>query len=90
MTYLDPKEVIHVTAVAQSQSHDPMREAAASANAVGRVADNEATLNDGYGIAIAEPRSKAEVDAAGNAAEGNRRGTVLDPRPKKRDSWWGR
>jgi parallel beta-helix repeat protein len=55
-----------------------------------QLADNEATLNDGYGIAIAEPRSKAEVDPAGNTAEGNRRGTVLDPRPKKRDSWWGR
>jgi parallel beta-helix repeat protein len=54
-----------------------------------QLADNEARLNDGYGIAIAEPRSKADVDPKGNTAEGNRAGTVLDPRPKK-GSWWGR
>jgi hypothetical protein len=52
--------------------------------------ENEARSNDGYGIAIAEPKSKAEVDPKGNTADGNRRGTVLDLRPKKGGSWWGR
>ncbi len=54
------------------------------------VAENEARLNDGYGIAIVEPSSKAEVDPKGNTAADNRRGPVLDPRPKRGDSWWGR
>ncbi len=54
------------------------------------LADNEVKLNDGWGIAITEPKSKADVDPKGNTAEGNRRGTVLDLRPKKGGSWWGR
>ena len=54
------------------------------------LAENEARLNDGYGITIADPKSTADVDPNGNVAEGNRQGTILDPRPKKGGSWWGR
>jgi parallel beta-helix repeat protein len=55
-----------------------------------QLADNEARLNDGYGITIADPMSKADVDPMSNTNDGNRRGTILDPRPKKGGSWWGR
>jgi parallel beta-helix repeat protein len=54
------------------------------------LAENEARLNDGCGISIADPASKADVDPRSNNTEGNRRGTILDPRPKKGGSWWGR
>lgn len=54
------------------------------------LSENEARLNDGYGITIADPKSKADVDPEVNTTEGNRRGPILDPRPKKGGSWWGR
>jgi parallel beta-helix repeat protein len=53
-----------------------------------RLEEIDARFNEGYGVAIAEPKSVVEFDARQSVLEGNKKGPVLETRPKKA-SWWG-
>jgi parallel beta-helix repeat protein len=53
-----------------------------------RLEATTARFNEGYGVAIAEPKSGADFDARQNVLEGNKKGPVLETRPKK-GGWWG-
>lgn len=51
--------------------------------------ENESRFNDGYGVAVAEPKSTVVFDPRKNKFDGNRKGPILETRhPKKSGGWW--
>ena len=48
----------------------------------------EATRNDGYGVVIAGDRSRVVLDPRKGLLDGNKKGPLLDLRPKKPGGWW--
>ena len=54
------------------------------------IADNTAKDNQGYGVVISGEKSRADFDPKTNVLNGNKKGPILDLRPKKPQGakWW--